>query len=50
MNRAYKMKKEYLQIQKIEGPLIVLNGIEDASYGETVKIKINDNDLRTNKM
>jgi V/A-type H+-transporting ATPase subunit B len=50
MNRAYKMKKEYLQIQKIEGPLIVLNGIEDASYGETVKIKINDNELRTGKI
>ncbi len=32
------MRKEYLQIDKIEGPLIVLNDIEDVSYGEIINI------------
>ncbi|MGB4438494.1 MAG: V-type ATP synthase subunit B [Sedimentibacter sp.] len=44
------MKKEYLKIQKIEGPLIVLTGIEDASYGETISIKIDNNEIRKGKI
>lgn len=44
------MKKEYLKIQKIEGPLIVLTGIDDVSYGETIRIKINEDESRTGKV
>lgn len=33
------MIKEYLELQKIEGPLIVLSGVENASYDEIVEIK-----------
>lgn len=44
------MKKEYLKIQKIEGPLIVLTGIDDVSYGETIRIKINEDEIRTGKV
>ncbi|SHJ64968.1 V/A-type H+-transporting ATPase subunit B [Paramaledivibacter caminithermalis DSM 15212] len=32
------MKKEYLKLDKIEGPLIMLSEVEDASYGEIIDI------------
>ncbi|MCK8059886.1 MULTISPECIES: V-type ATP synthase subunit B [unclassified Fusibacter] len=32
------MKREYLNLHSIEGPLIVLSGISNASYGEIVNI------------
>ncbi|MDF2675824.1 MAG: H+transporting two-sector ATPase alpha/beta subunit central region [Bacillota bacterium] len=44
------MKKEYYKLQKIEGPLIVLSGIEGAAYGETVNIKIDNKELRKGKI
>lgn len=44
------MKKEYLKIQKIAGPLIVLTGIEDASYGETINIRVDENETRKGKI
>ena len=28
------MQKEYLKLEKIEGPLIVLKGVDDVSYDE----------------
>ena len=34
------MKKEYLKLDKIEGPLIMLSEVEDASYGEIIDIDI----------
>ena len=36
------MQKEYLQIDKIEGPLIVLSEVEDVSYDEIVQIKTSE--------
>ncbi|MFA9423373.1 MAG: V-type ATP synthase subunit B [Sedimentibacter sp.] len=44
------MKKEYLKLQKIQGPLIVLTGIKDAAYGETVQIKVDNEKTRTGKI
>lgn len=35
------MKKEYLKLDKIEGPLIMLSGVDDASYGEIITIDMN---------
>ncbi|WP_425446866.1 V-type ATP synthase subunit B [Dethiothermospora halolimnae] len=43
------MKKEYLVLDKIEGPLIQLSGIEDVSYGEVVKIKV-EGSIKTGKV
>lgn len=34
------MKKEYLKLDKIEGPLIMLSDVEDVSYGEILDIDI----------
>lgn len=36
------MKKEYLKLDKIEGSLIMLSNIEDASYGEIIDIKVGE--------
>ena len=44
------MRKEYLKIEKAEGPLIVLNGVKDASYGEMVSIRIDDLESRIGKI
>ncbi len=44
------MRKEYYKLQKIEGPLIVLSGIEGAAYGEIVNIKIDNKELRKGKI
>lgn len=35
------MKSEYLLLDKVEGPLIVLSGVKDAAYDEIVEININ---------
>lgn len=43
------MIKEYLKIDKIEGPLIFLKGIKEAKYGEIIEIKL-DNELRLGKV
>lgn len=34
------MKKEYLKLDRIEGPLIELSDIEDVAYGEIINIKV----------
>ncbi|WP_027308429.1 V-type ATP synthase subunit B [Caloramator sp. ALD01] len=34
------MHKEYLSLKKIEGPLIVIEGVEGVSYNEMVEIKV----------
>ncbi len=43
------MRKEYLHIEKIEGPLIFLKGIKEAKYGEVVEITI-DQEHRLGKI
>ncbi len=35
-----KMRKEYLKLERVDGPLIVLSDIQDVSYGEVVNIKV----------
>ncbi|MGL4799804.1 MAG: V-type ATP synthase subunit B [Cellulosilyticaceae bacterium] len=45
------MRKEYLKLEKVNGPLIVLSDIEDAAYGEIVTIKVDDGtDVRKGKV
>lgn len=34
------MRKEYLKLERVDGPLIVLSDIQDVSYGEIVNIKV----------
>ncbi len=44
------MIKEYLNIEKIEGPLIFLKGIEEAKYGEIIEINLNNKEKRLGKI
>ena len=44
------MNKEYLKLEKIEGPLIILSGIEDAAYGELINIKVDKEEIRKGKI
>lgn len=44
------MKKEYLKLQKVEGPLVVLSNIKDVAYGEIVSIKVDDGEVRKGKV
>lgn len=44
------MKKEYLKIEHIAGPLIVLNNVKDVAYGDVADIKINDSEMRKGRV
>ncbi|OON94837.1 MAG: V-type ATP synthase subunit B [Candidatus Epulonipiscioides saccharophilum] len=44
------MIKEYLKLDKIQGPLIMLDGVSDVSYGEFVKIVVDGHDVRSGKV
>jgi V/A-type H+-transporting ATPase subunit B len=44
------LRKEVLQIDKIEGPLIILSEVEDVSYGEIIDIIVEDNIIRKGKV
>lgn len=44
------MRKEYLKLEKVEGPLIVLSDVKDASYGEMVSIRIDNQEDRIGKV
>lgn len=44
------MRKEYLKLEKVEGPLIVLSDVKDASYGEMVSIRIDNQEDRIGKI
>lgn len=44
------MRKEYLTLDRVEGPLIVLSGVEGAFYGEIVEIESADGRKRTGKI
>ncbi len=44
------MKKEYLILDKVEGPLIVLSDVEDAAYGEIINIAMKDGKSRRGKI
>lgn len=43
------MLKEYLKIKKAEGPLIFLEGIKEAKYGEIIEINV-DGNMRLGKV
>lgn len=44
------MRKEYLKLERVQGPLIVLSKIEDVAYGEIVNIKLEDGEVRKGKV
>ncbi len=44
------MRKEYLKLDRIEGPLIVISGVEGAFYGEIIEIKVENDRTRTGKV
>lgn len=44
-----KFKKEYLKIDKVDGPLIFISGIDDVFYGEIVEIDI-EGEMRKGKV
>lgn len=44
------MKKEYLILDRVEGPLIELSGVEDAAYGEIIEIKLNNGEEKRGKV
>ena len=45
-----EIAKEYLKIDSLEGPLMVLSGVENASYGEIIKIRVKDGKDRLGKI
>lgn len=44
------MRKEYLKINRIEGPLIILDNVENVSYGEIINIRIENQKTRIGKV
>lgn len=44
------MKKEYYRLDGVEGPLIVLSGVEGAGYGEVIQITDPKGKVRTGKV
>jgi V/A-type H+-transporting ATPase subunit B len=44
------LNKEYLLLDKVEGPLIMLSGVENASYGEIIDISVEEGQLRKGKV
>ncbi|WP_186431035.1 V-type ATP synthase subunit B [Clostridium sp. BSD9I1] len=44
------MKKEYLTLDKIQGPLIVLSEVKGVSYDEIVDIVVNENERKKGKV
>lgn len=43
-------QREYLQLEKVKGDLIVIEGVSNAAYGEILEITLNDNEKRTGKV
>lgn len=44
------MKKEYLVLDRVQGPLIVLSEVEGVSYDEIVEIKVKDGGVKKGKV
>jgi V/A-type H+-transporting ATPase subunit B len=44
------MRREYLKLDRVEGPLIVLSNVKDAAYGEMVSIKLDSGAVRKGKI
>jgi V/A-type H+/Na+-transporting ATPase subunit B len=45
-----EMKLKYLKLDRIDGPLIVLNGVRDASYDEMVDIEVAGKELKKGRV
>ena len=45
-----EIAKEYLRIDSLEGPLMVLSGVENAAYGEIIKIRVKGGKDRLGKI
>ncbi|MEE1043846.1 MAG: V-type ATP synthase subunit B [Clostridia bacterium] len=44
------MNTEYIGLKEVNGPLVIIEGVKEASYEETVEIKINDNEVRQGRI
>lgn len=44
------MKMKYLKISKVEGPLIILEGVKDAAYDEMVEIEVEGHEPKSGKV
>lgn len=44
------MQKQYLRLAKVEGPLIMLEGVDDVSYDEILQIDLSDGQKRRAKV
>lgn len=44
------MKKEYLRLDKVQGPLIMVSGVQNVAYDEMVEIVISQNEKRMGKV
>ncbi|MBU3189726.1 V-type ATP synthase subunit B [Clostridium bowmanii] len=44
------MKKEYLMLNKVQGPLIILSNVEDVAYDEIVDILVDGKDKKKGKV
>lgn len=44
------MKKEYLRLDRIDGPLMVLSGVSGVSYGEALEIQLEEGEKRTGRV
>lgn len=44
------MRKEYLRLDQVNGPLIILSNVENVAYGELVSIKLQNGETRKGKV
>ena len=44
------MNLQYVGLNEINGPLVVLDGVEGASYDEVVDIRLNDGSARIGRV
>ena len=44
------MKKEYIKLDKVEGPLIVISNTRGVQYDEVVHIRVNETEMRKGKV
>ena len=44
------MKKEYLRLDKVQGPLIIVSEVENVGYDEIVEIRLSDGSRRQGRV
>jgi V/A-type H+-transporting ATPase subunit B len=50
IKKVLQMKVKYLKLDKAEGPLIIMNNVQDAVYGELVDIQVSSHEHRMGKV